>query len=81
MSVMGKDSQNLAKQDNLLDANDGSDLKYLRRGMMSGLPFPPPAYTPTLQLVKIMQADRSPLRKVISNYPGWTVLGMYLKYT
>ncbi|KAL0022861.1 hypothetical protein WJX77_000862 [Trebouxia sp. C0004] len=63
MSAMGKELENLAKQDKSYGAIYGNDMKYLRRGMMKGLQFPPRTHTPTLQLVQIEKADKSPLRK------------------
>ena len=77
MSVMGKELQKLAKHDKSFDFNYGNDMKYLHRAMMNGLHFPPRPYTPTLQLVQIEKADKSPLRKVISNCPGLNMLGLY----
>jgi len=64
MSVMGKELQ---KQEN--GAICGNDMKFLHRGLMNGVQFPPRTHTSTVQL-QIEKADRSPLRKVISNYCG-----------
>ncbi len=68
MSEMGKELDDLAKRDKSCGFNCG--MKFLHRGMMNGVHFPP-------RLVQIEKADKSPLRKVISNCPGLNMLGMY----
>ena len=67
MSVMGKDLQ---RQEHFYGAICGNDMKFLHRGWRNGVQFPPRTHTSTLTLGQIEKADRSPLRKVISNYCG-----------
>lgn len=75
MSVMEKELEKVAKQDKSHRANYGDGTKYLRLGMRKGLQFPPRTHAPTLPLVHVEKADKSPLRKVHSNHPGLTMLG------
>jgi len=67
MSVTGKELDDLAKRDK---SHFNCGMKYLHRAMIDGVPFPP------RRPVQIDTADKSPLRKVISNYPGLIMLGM-----
>ncbi len=68
MSRMGKELDDLAKRDKSCGFNCG--MKYLHRAMVNGVHFPP------RRPFQIEKADKSPLRKVISNYPGFFILGL-----
>ena len=68
MSEMGKELGNLAKHDKSYGFNCG--MKYMHRAMINSVHVPP------RRPFQIEKADKSPLRKVISNYPGLIMLGM-----